>query len=493
MISIRTLKHMIFIFTCTLFITTPFFVDAKKTKKIPSKHFHYKHICYCDFCKEICNNTPIKTYKVNTYSPKYLIKNKKRRKKQKRTVMIYMAADNDLRVFAARNIQQMSFIGSNENINILVHLDIRISGNKKITRRYLVEKDKVLHVDPYDLFTQKMDSGNPATLISFCEWGIKNYPAEEFDLILWNHGTGALEPIHGKIINPIDLFIFNPATHLLELDRSIEFINAISQINNQRGICWDDTTGNYLSNKKLDIALETIRTKYLQGEKFGIIGFDACLMAMIEISSFIKKHAHVMVGSEEVELGMGWKYDEVLYPFTKAALDTVSFAQHIVQSYDKTYQPITYDYTLSAINLYEIHKLEKNIDAIALLLSEGLHAQKNIFTRMIRESRNKHICTHFDEPSYIDLHHFYINLLNSIKQTDSFNSRATKSKLIEKLQQGIALIENTILANTTGKNLKNARGLSIYFPERNIHSSYKDSFFFESNYWGTFLSHYLLG
>lgn len=42
-----------------------------------------------------------------------------------------MAADNDLRGFAGRNIQQMAQVGSNDNINILVHLDIRLSATEK--------------------------------------------------------------------------------------------------------------------------------------------------------------------------------------------------------------------------------------------------------------------------------------------------------------------------------------------------------------------------
>ena len=51
------------------------------------------------------------------------------------TILVYMSADNDLRNFAIRNIKQMTLIGSTEYNNILVHLDIRISNNQKITRR----------------------------------------------------------------------------------------------------------------------------------------------------------------------------------------------------------------------------------------------------------------------------------------------------------------------------------------------------------------------
>ncbi len=66
------------------------------------------------------------------------------------TFIVYMAADNDLRGFAARNIKQMAAVGSSEFINIVVQLDIKISGNKKVTRRYYIEHNKILHVNGND-------------------------------------------------------------------------------------------------------------------------------------------------------------------------------------------------------------------------------------------------------------------------------------------------------------------------------------------------------
>ena len=453
--------------------------------------------CFCDFCEEIRQTSSVKTYKTCSYKKiSHRKKNNQVKNRNKRTIMIYMAADNDLRPFAARNIQQMANIGSNDNITVVVHLDIRITGNKKITRRYLIEKEQVLHIDPYNPLTQQMDSGNPATLISFCEWAIKNYVADEYDLILWNHGTGILEPPHGKIINPMDLFVFNPATHRLDLDRSIGFMEAIGCLEpKQRGVCWDDTTGNYLSNRKLETALQTICQKCLHGKKFGIIGFDACLMSMIEVGSFIKRYAHVMVGSEEVELGMGWKYDEVLFPFIKEPLNTLAFAAHIVNAYDRTYQSITNDYTLSAVNLDSIEVLEKNIDQIARILIEGLEAQRSLMHQAIKESKNKMLCTHFDEPTYIDLHHFYRNLvINLKKMTENTHlSAGIKNTLLKKLEEGIRILEQSVIANTVGKNLKNARGIAIYFPERGIHSSYQEAMFLKSNAWGTLLTRYIFG
>jgi hypothetical protein len=55
------------------------------------------------------------------------------------------------------------------------------------------------------------------------------------------------------------------------------------------------------------------------------------------------------------------------------------------------------------------------------------------------------------------------------------------------------LIEELVIANTAGRNLKNARGIAIYFPERTIHSSYQEALFLTSNAWGAFLTNYLFG
>ena len=61
------------------------------------------------------------------------------KKEKEWTLILYISADNDLRNFAIRNIKQMAKIGSNQNINIVVHLDIKLSGNKKSILNIILE------------------------------------------------------------------------------------------------------------------------------------------------------------------------------------------------------------------------------------------------------------------------------------------------------------------------------------------------------------------
>jgi len=414
------------------------------------------------------------------------------------TFFVYMAADNDLRGFGARNLQQLAVLGSTLHINIVVELHTRISQNKKITRRYYIEKDTIIHLTNTDTADQALDSGSGQTLVSFCTWGIKNFPAEHYALILWNHGSGIVDPIHGRIINPSTLFNFNPITNKFELDRSIGFLDFISRTSDQlkeRGICWDDHTGNYLNNQTLNAALNEICRSSLSGEKFDIIGFDACLMSMLEIANIVRQYAHIMVASQELELGAGWRYDNIIKPFIAKTLSPEKFARHIVKTYGENYEPKTDDYTLSAINLDKIKELENNISSVATLLIEALGAQKDKAVRnAIRASKNKLLCTHFDEPSYIDVHHLYVNLQANLKHF-VFDGKEDKRMLMQTLDQlltqGRSLMKDAVIANVVGKNLSQASGISIYFPENKIHGSYRKTIFAYTNSWIGLLTNYL--
>jgi len=293
------------------------------------------------------------------------------------------------------------------------------------------------------------------------------------------------------------LFTFNPFINKFELDRSIGFLDLLARFDEeQRGICWDDSTGNYLTNQKLDAALKTIYTKHLNGKKFKIIGFDACLMSMVEIANIVKPYAEIMVSSQEVELGTGWNYKLVLEPLQTVVPNKTEFAKQIVQAYGKAYESITNDYTQSAVKLQYIDKIESNINKVAELLIRCLNIQKrNSVTKGLKISANKLLCTHFEEPSFKDLHHFYINLLHNTKHFIFINTGEGErliQKLEKTLQQGCKYINDAVIANRVGKNLNNAKGLSIYLPDKKIHPSYRRTTFAQTNKWISFVAKYTL-
>ncbi|MBP9765258.1 hypothetical protein KBD08_02885 [Candidatus Babeliales bacterium] len=417
------------------------------------------------------------------------------------TFIVFMAADNDLHYFAWKNLKQMEQVGSNGNISIVVQLNMPGSSP---TKRYIIKKGRRVLVQDPENPTLKLNSGTTSTLVGAVEWAVTHYPADNYGLILWNHGTGAIDPYIARTINPCDLFFINPTDNKLEIDRGLSYLTLIYQEafkqlqnNAKRGICFDDTFKSYLSNHDLEQALSQICSNVLGGKKLSLIGFDACLMSMIEITSICKNYADYFVASQEVEYGTGWRYDYVLEPFLNTSLNSQDFAAHIVHSYEQAYNKLINDYTLSALKLSDMHELEQNVYDVALILHETLTQQTgHTMADIIRKCKSTQYCTCFDEPSYIDLSHFYQNLLQHIQHIN-LKDKTVQAKIQEQLKrllnQGIAIVQKIVVINKVGQKLKKAQGISIYFPEHNIPQNYLKSPFAQRNYWSTFLCKYLQG
>jgi len=415
------------------------------------------------------------------------------------TLIIFAAADNDLHPFIWKNLKQMEAIGSNENINIIVQLNT--PGYFNPTKRYIIKQGRRLLVPAEGIApTQKLNSGSPYTLIECASWAMKHYPADKLIINLWNHGAGVYDPGVGRIVNASELFQLDPESHMLELDRSIGYIDLMNQESSNepvvRGICFDETFKSYMTNQDLKFALSEIQHNVLGGNKIGAIWFDACLMAMLEIANICKDHVEYMIASEEVELASGSNYEMVLKPFLDRPLSISDFACHVVNSYEKAYINITRDFTQSAMDLSKITDLETNVNLVAGQLLIALSEQRNnTVITALKQSKSRPACACFEEPSYIDLGNFYTNLqsnLSNISMTNLSHEALVKSQLNDLINQGLQIINTTVIANKTGSNLQKALGISIYFPERGIFNSYPKCNFAQTNNWSKMLVQYIL-
>jgi hypothetical protein len=112
----------------------------------------------------------------------------------------------------------------------------------------------------------EVDMGDPQSLVDFLVWGVQNYPAEHYMVIIGSHGAG------------------------------------------WRGIGPDDGGGeSILELPEIDAALGEARAE-LGIDKFDIVGFDACLMAVTDVAVMLEPHADYVLFSQEVIPSNGWEY-----------------------------------------------------------------------------------------------------------------------------------------------------------------------------------------
>jgi hypothetical protein len=192
------------------------------------------------------------------------------------TVLVYMTADNNLEADGLRDLIEMASVGSGDDLRYVVQADRAVGeysggvlnlGDWTSTKRLLVRKNQLQELADLG----EVDMGLSSTLADFVSWGVKTYPGERYMLVFWDHGGG------------------------------------------WKGFGWDDS--HPLGSGEPDhLTLDRIAAGVSQGlsgtslARFDIIGFDACLMATLEVAESVKPYASYLLASEEVEPGHGWDW-----------------------------------------------------------------------------------------------------------------------------------------------------------------------------------------
>ncbi len=262
------------------------------------------------------------------------------------TFMVYLDGDNDLEGAGIEDFLEMSSIGSTEDVNIVVQFD-RIAGYDSSygdwsgTKRFFIAKGMAPTPANAVMDLGEANMGNPATLVNFVNWSKASFPAEKYALILWNHGGG------WRARSKAELW----RERLEKKKEKIIF----------KAVCWDDTnSGDCLYMDEVQRALNS-------SGGAGLIGFDACLMGMVEVAYEIRNYGQVMVGSEETEPWGGWPYNGILGDLTANPSWTPSqLGSAIVDDYYRAYGN---DQTQSAINLTRMNTLANTISTFALTMT----------------------------------------------------------------------------------------------------------------------------
>src|SRR5215472_2006061 len=104
------------------------------------------------------------------------------------TMMVYLAADNNLFTFGVDSLRQMK-VAANESVNILAEFD---TGPTRPAKRYFFDGKEPIGPIEHDLKQTfgPTDAADPDNLASFIEWGARNYPADHYFVVIWGHGGG---------------------------------------------------------------------------------------------------------------------------------------------------------------------------------------------------------------------------------------------------------------------------------------------------------------
>ncbi|MBS3742296.1 MAG: hypothetical protein KGY75_01630 [Candidatus Cloacimonetes bacterium] len=182
------------------------------------------------------------------------------------TVLVYMAADNNLSQSAFKDINEMETVDYSDSINVVVQVDpndnLSYPPYFSEARRYYIKYDE----NPDSIGSRlldnlgEIDTSAPGELSSFANWGFDKYPSRKKMLIIWDHGNGWRQ----------------------------------DNVHSIKSLCYDNSHNSRMSVARGELAEGIANIN----ENIDILIFDACLMQMAEVIGEIYNGCDIVMGCE---------------------------------------------------------------------------------------------------------------------------------------------------------------------------------------------------
>lgn len=292
------------------------------------------------------------------------------------TILVYMAADNELEGAAISDINEMENVDLPSGVNLLVLFD-RAAGNDYSngdwteTRLFKISKDESLDktlISSEALSCEELgisldsevelDMGNEAVLSGFLSFACRKFPSENYGLIIWGHGAG------------------------------------------WRGFSEDETNKSRLSLANLRTGIES-GMKY---KKLDFLGFDTCFSSTLEVAFEMKSCAKIMAGTPGIVCESGWNYELLFSDFLSGSMLAEDFAQSCQTQFEKTYENYQYG-AFCIVNLSEIENLVSAFNDFAqkaALQIENVATKNEIFS-LIEKNSVSYLSSQIPSDFYIDV------------------------------------------------------------------------------------------
>ena len=230
--------------------------------------------------------------------------------KKKWTVLVFMAANNDLSPYAIWDLAEMEATfnredraASSSKIDVLV--DVQTYLNTDLRRYHMfqstTEFNKEHGLDYYQQQTlDRIESPvayyQPTRLEStadqlkdFLLWGIQQYPSEHYMVIVWGHGQGFTSLEDSGLESSVFAGRFG-------------------------GLAFQESSVDYLTTPALSRLLREVKDEALGPDrKIDVYASDACLMQMLEVAYEVSDSTKYIVGSAQTQTYLGLPYRHLFY------------------------------------------------------------------------------------------------------------------------------------------------------------------------------------
>lgn len=390
------------------------------------------------------------------------------------TIMVYMNAKNNLEPFALSNFHSMAAVGSTPKVSVVAQLGRPSSfryteeeGNWSGVYRFLVKKNSKPRPEQalVDVAAsgESTDMGSPLALKQFIQWSKKTHPAKRYMLVLWGHGQGWRFQLAGSAAKR------QAVRAALSEDVMKTVPSNTPAIGGYRAVSSDDDTGKILYNREVQ---DVIAAEFAKS-KLDLLGYDACLMATLETAYGNAPSVHVMVGSQELEPGNGWRYSKWLDKLVASPTMTADdLSRVVVEAYRQEYGD-EYLTTLSAVRLSAIAEVAKSLSNF----SNAVRQSGDVEFQLLRQARTSVMSY---GSSVVPPLRTSVDLTALLKAYEANTKNEALRAKSEKIRTDLAMSVISNYASARSQYPKDevpygSEGLAIYYPESSD-AFYKDYF-----------------
>ncbi len=272
-----------------------------------------------------------------------------------KSILIYMAADNNLSSFADKNLASIKdgfvpdFFTEGKGDVLLIFVDKRYETPKLL--RLSKDEFGVVHTEVVAEY-EEVDSSSDSLMNSVLTHASSLFPAKENGLILWSHGTGWLpdgyynEP-YSKLADGMSVPMSSEKDPYADLVKSFGVDN-----------------GHEMEIPDLAKALPV---------HYSFVIFDACLMGGVEVAYELKDKCDYLVASPAEILAEGFPYKKIMEPLFKE--DVRSGLVDICKMYYEHYDSMGEGATIA---LHDMSAMSHLADVCSGIFASGRDSISNI-------------------------------------------------------------------------------------------------------------------
>jgi hypothetical protein len=303
----------------------------------------------------------------------------------------------------------------------------------------------------------------PETIIKFVDDSKAEYEARNRVLILWDHGNG-WQNVH-------------------------VFENVVTATNIYRQ---QEESG---TGAGATLFIDDLRAVLDEKRDIAIVGFDACLMSMIEIAFQLRERAQFMVASQHLQpAARGWPYEALLRVLTfNPRMEPEELVRTMVDTFAGSYNGANDAVTLSGLRLSaEVDRAVAAIDSFSLALLDAIHDSDHKTKGALRSDivmARRHTQS-FGNPDYIDIVSFCEQVQKWLPDDPELKPKINRTADLVKRAIARLVVRHT---RSGSASVDQANGVSIYFPntffESKVAEEYAQLDFANPLYcrWSTFL------